>query len=230
MRRLGPPRRGQTGTGGDDTYNVPVGEGNLHVARAIAAAIHDGCDAVIAIAHGGEEYAPQTEAMMTQARAAADAGADAVVMHHPHVVSPLVVHDAEDGRRVPIFASIGNLVTNQGESWTPAYPAAQQDRRIVYLNGWTRIGMIADLDFRLGHAHQKVVAWGHHITWLDSDHVLDKSNPHPRMEARTLDAVEDHAVIDKLARDVLGPRAIFEDACWIERRGADATSGPTCRP
>jgi len=219
----------------------PSREGRERVARAVAAAFQDGCDAVIAIAHGGEEYAPQTEGMMTLARAAANAGADAVVFHHPHVVSPLVVYQTEDGRHVPIFASLGNLVSNQGESWTPAYPAAQEDRHLVYLNGWTRIGMIADLELRLdarptgqspfgvsARERASVSAFGYHVVFVESDHVLDKSNPHPRMAVRPLDRDTDRVIIDKLSRDKLGPRAIFENACWIERIGADAITGPSC--
>jgi hypothetical protein len=210
----------------------PDREGRLRVAKAVADAFQGGCDAVVAIFHGGEEYAPQTHGMLLMARAAAEAGADAVVIHHPHVVSPLEVLTTEDGRRVPVFASVGNLVSNQGESWTPAYPATQADRHLVYLNGWTRVGMLADLELRVdaGAGRQRVVAWGYHLVFTDNDHVLDKSNPHPHIAARTLDRAEDRAVIDKLARDAEGPRAVFDDPCWIERDGADATAGPSCRP
>jgi 2',3'-cyclic-nucleotide 2'-phosphodiesterase (5'-nucleotidase family) len=210
----------------------PTREGRLRVAKAVADAITGGCDAVIAIFHGGQEYAPQTDAMRAMARAAAEAGADAVVIHHPHVVSPLEIATTEDGRRVPIFTSVGNLVSNQGESWTPAYPATQEDRHVVYLNGWTRLGMLADLELRLdpGARRQHAVAWGYHLVFTDNDHVLDKSNPHPHIAARAVDATEDRAVIDKLARDERGPAAVFEDPCWIERDGADATAGPSCRP
>ncbi len=192
----------------------PNGEGRARVARAVNAAFRDGCDAVIAIAHGGEEYAPQTAAMMSLARAAADAGASAVVFHHPHVVSPLVTYVTADGRHVPIFASVGNLVSNQGESWTPAYPAAQRDRHIVYLNGWTRIGMLAEIDLRFD-ATGRNTTFGYDLVFVESDHVLDKSNPHPRIATRILLRDQDHVIIDKLARDAVGPRAIFDDPCWM---------------
>ena len=198
--------------------------GRLRVARAIADAFHDGCSAVIAIAHGGDEYAPQTDAMMAMARAAAEAGADAVVLHHPHVVSPLVAYQAEDGRRVPIFASLGNLVSNQGESWTPAYPPTQHDRHIVYLNGWTRVGMLADLE--IGSSAGERLAFGYHLVFVETDHLLDKSNPHPRIAARLVDPHADAHLIASLSRDAEGPRAIFEDPCWIERGGVPA---PSCR-
>ena len=47
-----------------------------------------GCDATIAILHGGVEYGDAGVGRSgVQARVAADAGADAVVIHHPHVPS-----------------------------------------------------------------------------------------------------------------------------------------------
>ena len=228
-------------TAGHLAIAAPDREGRLRVERAVARAFHDGCDAVVAIVHGGQEYAPQTGAMMALAAAAADAGADAVIIHHPHVVSPMVVHATEDGRKVPIFASLGNLVSNQGESWTPEFPATQRDRHIVYLNGWTRLGMVADLSFQLDAPRQKLAAWGYHLVFVDSDHVLDKSNPHPHIDARLLDPIKDHAVIDKLSRDAEGPRAVFDDGCWVEGSAAGGTprtgdveregaSLPACRP
>jgi poly-gamma-glutamate synthesis protein (capsule biosynthesis protein) len=194
----------------------PDRDGRLRAAKAVANAFHEGCDAVVAIVHGGEEYQPQTHAMMNAARAVAEAGAIAVVMHHPHVVSPLVVYETEDGRKVPIYASVGNLVSNQGESWTPEYPAAQKDRRIVYMNGWTRIGMIADLELSLG-ARSTLASFGDHLVWVDNEHAHDKSNPRAPITARLLEPEKDRAIIDKLSRDALGPRTIFDDPYWIER-------------
>jgi len=159
---------------------------------------------------------PQTHAMMNMGRAVAEAGAIAVVMHHPHVVSPLVVYETEDGRKVPIYASVGNLVSNQGESWTPDYPAAQKDRRIVYLNGWTRVGMIADLEIAVGARTTTLSSFGDHLVWVDNEHAHDKSNPRAPIAARLLDKKKDRAIIDKLARDAQGPRAIFDDPYWID--------------
>ncbi len=190
-------------------------DGRLRAAKAVANAFHEGCDAVVAIIHGGDEYQPQTHAMMNAARTVAEAGAIAVVMHHPHVVSPLVVYETEDGRKVPIYASVGNLVSNQGESWTSEYPATQKDRRVVYMNGWTRVGMIADLELRLG-ARTELASFGDHLVWVDNEHARDKSNPHAPISARLLDPEKDRAVIEKLSRDTLGPRAIFDDPYWIE--------------
>ena len=52
-----------------------------------------------------------------------------------------------DGRRVPIFESVGNLVSNQGESWKPAYLPVRKDRHVISLNAWTRLGVLAVLRY-----------------------------------------------------------------------------------
>lgn len=192
--------------------------GKKGTARALAAvrdARDAGCDAVVAIVHGGLEYEPQSRATMAQAIAVAEAGADAVVLHHPHVPSPVEVVRTSDARRVPVFASVGNLVSNQGESWTAAYPPMQRDPHVVYLNGWTRAGLVAEIDVRFGGARPEI-AWGYHVVWNDNDHVADKSNKTPAIDARLLDLDRDAAVVDKLGRDrALG--SLLTSPCWIER-------------
>jgi hypothetical protein len=184
------------------------------------------CDATIAIFHGGAEYARQTTLVMDQAAHAAEAGADAVVIHHPHVASPVVVHPTKDGRMVPLFASVGNLVTNQGESWKPPmFPVLPEDRHLVCVNGWTRLGVLADLAFSFdeGSARPRL-EWGMHLVWIDNEHAVDRTAPLPKIEARLLDPARDGEILAKLSEDRKGPRALFEDPCWIERDGASSTS------
>jgi poly-gamma-glutamate capsule biosynthesis protein CapA/YwtB (metallophosphatase superfamily) len=69
---------------------------------------------IIAVLHWGREYqtgpSPRQRA---DARLLIDAGADAVVGHHPHVLQPV---EAYRGR--PIFYSLGNLVFDQKDSLT----------------------------------------------------------------------------------------------------------------
>jgi poly-gamma-glutamate synthesis protein (capsule biosynthesis protein) len=171
------------------------------------------CDAVVAVFHGGTEYAGPTPETKRTARAAARAGAVAVVAHHPHVPAPVELVEGEGGRKVPFFASLGNLVSNQGESWTPAMPARNHDRRLVYVNGWTRVGMVADLAIELGERAR--VHWGYHLVWTENDHVLDRAQAAPRIAVRLLHAGDAPAVA-KLRRDGTGPVAIFDDDCRIE--------------
>jgi poly-gamma-glutamate capsule biosynthesis protein CapA/YwtB (metallophosphatase superfamily) len=173
------------------------------------------CDAVIAIFHGGEEYVAQTRASLAMGEVAADSGAVAVVIHHPHVVSPLAVYTTKDGRHVPIFASVGNLVSNQGETWEPStWPARQADRHTVYLNAWTRLGMLADLDVALGD--EPSVHWGYHLVWTENDHYKDKHDPHPRIETHVLDDERHADIIERLKSDKTGPIKVLNDVCKIQ--------------
>lgn len=197
--------------------------GRHQVAAAIARA-RNACDATVAILHGGVEYAEQTPAVMRVARQAADAGADAVVIHHPHIPSPVSVHKTKDGRAIPIFASVGNLVSNQGESWRPPmFPVLRDNRRLVCVNGWTRLGVLADLAFDfsegphgVGTSQGPKLDWTFHLLWTDNEHAEDKS-PVPKITTRLLDPEKDVAILSRLADDELGPLALFDDPCWVER-------------
>jgi poly-gamma-glutamate synthesis protein (capsule biosynthesis protein) len=86
-------------------------------------------DAILVSYHGGEEYvdAPITRAV-TMLRAAIDAGADAVIGHHPHVVQGVEWYA---GR--PIFYSLGNLLMRM-----------HRDHK------WTELGYLARLELRRG--------------------------------------------------------------------------------
>jgi hypothetical protein len=205
--------------------------GKQRIDRAFAKARAQ-CDATIAIFHGGDEYAPQTTMVMDQAAHAAEAGADAVVIHHPHIASPVVMHVTRDGRSVPLFASVGNLVTNQGESWKPnMFPVLTENRRLVCVNAWTRLGVLADLSFTFdeGAKHPRL-DWGMHLLWIDNEHAADHTVATPKIEARLLDPTGDKAIIDKLSEDVRGPRALFSDPCWVERNGGSRDGSAAATP
>lgn len=105
-------------------------------AEALAAAVRalrqgGGVDAIVVSYHGGEEYTdapiPRAAAML---RAAIDAGADAVVGHHPHVIQGVEWHA---GR--PILYSLGNLLMRMHRD-----------------HEWTGVGYLARLELRRGAA------------------------------------------------------------------------------
>lgn len=199
----------------------PVLSSKPRIDRALRRARGE-CDAVIAIVHGGDEYKKQTSVMIDQAAHAAEAGADAVVLHHPHVASPVVVVPTKDGRKVPIFASVGNLVTNQGESWKPPmFPVLRDNRRLVCVNGWTRLGVLADLSFDFGEGGAMTLDWRTHLVWIENEHADDRNVMVPRIAARLLDPERDKALVAKLAEDRRGPVALFEDPCWAARGSND---------
>ena len=205
------------------------GAGKQRIDRAFAKARAQ-CDATIAIFHGGAEYAPQISLVMDQAAHAAEAGADAVIIHHPHIASPVVIHKAKDGRSVPLFASVGNLVTNQGESWKPPmFPVLPEDRHLVCVNGWTRLGVLADLSFTFEPSGQKRprLDWGTHLVWIDNEHAEDRAVAMPKIAARLLEPSKDKAIVEALSKDRRGPLALFADPCWVERESA-APKDPRC--
>jgi len=195
--------------------------GTERIEHAVARARQQGCDALLVVLHGGREYAPQIWGPRLQARRAAEAGADAVVIHHPHVPSPFEVVTTRDGRRVPVFASVGNLVSNQGESWKPTmFPQAKEHQ--IALNAWTRVGMLADLawTWQAGAPGQRpALTWGYHLLWTENDHGLHPSDPMPRIEVRPLDPHADRALIDRLSTDEQGPKGVLTGSCWLAATG-----------
>jgi poly-gamma-glutamate synthesis protein (capsule biosynthesis protein) len=78
-------------------------------AAALVGAVRDQVDVVIAICHCGVEYIAFPPPYVTEAfERLADAGADLVVGHHPHVPQGIHIHNG-----VPICYSLGNFVFYQ---------------------------------------------------------------------------------------------------------------------
>lgn len=220
-------RRGACGRGRRMAVAPLTPEGKSRVDLAMRRA-RAACDGVVAIVHGGDEYAGQTTLVLDQAARAAEAGADAVVAHHPHVPSPISVRETRDGRRVPIFASLGNLVTNQGESWTASMPPVRaDDRRLVCVNGWTRLGVLADLRFSFEDDRARL-SWGAHLVWVDNEHATNREAVEPRIEARLLEPTADAEIVATLVTDRGGPTALFSEPCWHAREGAAPERDPRC--
>lgn len=86
-----------------------------HVAEASASAVVDGvkkarargdADIVVVSYHGGEEYVSvPLQGAVDLHHAAVDAGADAVLGHHPHVAQGIEIYKSK-----PIFYSLGNYL------------------------------------------------------------------------------------------------------------------------
>lgn len=81
----------------------------------------EACDVLLVIIHGAREYVPVPSLYWyTYALRLADAGADAVIGHHPHVPQGGTLRMTSDGRTVPVFFSTGNFI------FRPAMPVADQ--------------------------------------------------------------------------------------------------------
>jgi hypothetical protein len=137
---------------GDDQACAAVLEPD-RVLEEAAAARASGADIVLLSVHWGVEYdtAPQPRQVRTAHRLI-EGGVDALIGHHPHVLQPFEVVEAEDGRRGLIVYSLGNLVSNQSAWYEPGLHAAEQ--------GNPRDGLLLSLRLvkrRYGRGDQRVV-------------------------------------------------------------------------
>ena len=73
-------------------------------------------DAVIVLVHWGTEYSPKPDDEQRRwAGVFLEAGADLVAGSHPHVLQPLETLTGPEGKQVPVFWSLGNLVSRQDQ-------------------------------------------------------------------------------------------------------------------
>lgn len=84
-----------------------------HVRRTVRKA-DELADMVVVFPHWGEEYSLEpVQDQRDMAEVLMDAGADVIIGGHPHVIEPVEVLTASDGRKVPCFWSVGNFVSTQ---------------------------------------------------------------------------------------------------------------------
>lgn len=95
-------------------------------------------DFVIVLPHWGVEYEHEpSEKQEKMAKKLAEAGADAIIGCHPHVVQPMKVIKTSDGRRVPCYYSLGNFVSNM--FWFKCQLEGLAELEIVKWNGETTL-------------------------------------------------------------------------------------------
>jgi len=127
------------------------------VKKCIQNARADGADLVICYFHWGEEYQRSpNEYQQYMAREAASYGADAIFASHPHVVQGLeMITDAESGKNVPVFYSMGNFISNQ--------------RAETLDNRYTEQGIIAQVHLEYMKSTKQVlsVSMGAVPLWVD---------------------------------------------------------------
>lgn len=76
-------------------------------------------DIVIVSMHWGVEYQAEPNAEQRRlAQLVADGGADIIIGTHPHVIQTAEMLYTDDGRRVPVFYSLGNLISAQNKPAT----------------------------------------------------------------------------------------------------------------
>ncbi|HSA23817.1 MAG TPA: CapA family protein, partial [Myxococcota bacterium] len=87
--------------------------------RAVRTAREGGAELVVLSLHWGEEYrtAPRPEDVELAHRLV-DGGVDVLLGHHPHVLQPVELYPAADGRVGLIAFSLGNFLSNQARFYT----------------------------------------------------------------------------------------------------------------
>ncbi|HYL11049.1 MAG TPA: CapA family protein [Candidatus Acidoferrales bacterium] len=76
------------------------------------------CDLLLISIHWGTEYAPAPHPEDVElAHSFLEAGASAVLGHHPHVLQPVETYLTQDSRSTVIFYSLGNFLSNQSRQY-----------------------------------------------------------------------------------------------------------------
>jgi poly-gamma-glutamate synthesis protein (capsule biosynthesis protein) len=89
------------------------------------------CEALLVLVHWGTEYQSQPrEEDRALAQALFEAGALAVIGHHPHVLQPVEYQKTAAGRRTLVAFSLGNLLANQDRHYVHGQsPLRRGDKR-----------------------------------------------------------------------------------------------------
>ncbi|MFO0662296.1 MAG: CapA family protein [Polyangiaceae bacterium] len=197
-------------------------EGYAFVRKVVAdEATWEGCDARVAYVHGGIEYRPQSAKMMYLAHVIAPS-VDAVVFAHTHVpdgVELLSVDGSSRQRKVPVFRSLGNLLSNQGAAWSEGMATTLLGDRGAgdpIRTVWTRVAMLARLRFEFGAGEKAPpgVSYGYDLAFMD------RAGSHPTLMPLT----HDSPIGEQLKRGAFG--ALMEDRC---RRADGGASDLPCR-
>ncbi|BES65791.1 CapA family protein [Gottschalkiaceae bacterium SANA] len=130
-------------------------------------AVKASVDFVIVLPHWGQEYQRQPSRLQKNlADRWFDAGADAIIGSHPHVIQPMEVR--ANGQFIAY--SLGNAISNQRERvGKPAYWRFTEDGVLLFMtlskNPWTGETSIIDLRAQPTHVERKWTGeeWSHRI-------------------------------------------------------------------
>jgi poly-gamma-glutamate synthesis protein (capsule biosynthesis protein) len=178
---------------------------------ALTAAIRDTkarADIVLVSLHWGIHMVRGSiaEYQIEVAEAAIEAGADAILGHHPHLMKGIGFH-----RGKPIFFSLGNFAIEQPHVWDPAIVRTASFRHLVSLNpAWsleasymlpeeTRITAVVRLVVRNG----AIVEVRLHPAWIGDDSVPRLAPTGSEAFARIRDYLIDVTVSEGLATRIV---------------------------
>ena len=176
------------------------------------------CDALIVAIHWGTEYAdtPRPEDRRL-AHALLEAGALAIIGHHPHVLQPLEPYRTTSGRDTLIAFSLGNLLANQDRHYLHG--------RQPEANGKKRDSLLLRLSLVRPQPGAPVTLEGMAVlpVWIENNHYAARGK---REVARHIQPVlldeELQAISSRLvtlaARVATQPREVRQERIALERR------------
>ncbi|MFC3420104.1 CapA family protein [Salinicoccus hispanicus] len=133
------------------TNGIPVPQGQEYLVNFIdmptilsdMEALRDAVDLLVVSMHQGVEYAPlPREDHVIQFEQIAEAGADIVLGHHPHVLQPVDIYEREDGGETIIAYSLANFFSAQQDLQTKLGGIIEFDVRHQVNGGETAINGI----------------------------------------------------------------------------------------
>jgi poly-gamma-glutamate synthesis protein (capsule biosynthesis protein) len=176
------------------------------------------CDALIVAIHWGIEYmhTPNPEDRKL-ARALLEAGATAIIGHHPHVLQPIEPYRTTSGRDTLIAFSLGNLIANQDRHYVHG--------RRMEADGRKRDSVLLRFSLTRPQPGAPVALEG--VTalpvWIENNHyvALGRDRVPRHIQPVLLDA-ELQAINERLlalsARALTQPREVRQERTALERR------------
>ncbi|HEX8439647.1 CapA family protein [Archangium sp.] len=176
------------------------------------------CDALIVAIHWGTEYShtPHPEDRKL-ARALLEAGALAIIGHHPHVLQPIESYRTSSGRDTLIAFSLGNLIANQDRH----YIHGQQSED----SGKKRDSLLLRLSLVRPLPGAPVALEGLSVlpVWIENNHYVARGRSQvarhiqPVLLDEELLAIEER-LVSLASRAGTAPRAARQERTALERR------------
>ena len=200
------PGSGDEGTGLSEA-------GLLDVIKAARAQ----CDLLLVSIHWGVEYASEPLPHDIElAHKMLEAGAGAVIGHHPHVLQQIETYTTQDQRNTVIFFSLGNFLANQSRAYVNGL---MPDK-----TGETRDSIVAKFavvsrDYGRGGIRVELSQVGIMPVWVENNHLGLKNGRektpfiHPQFIDRELPRLQ--ARLDELSRET-SPLSTEQKQEWIQ--------------
>jgi len=162
-------------TGLIDTFDPQNLESSIaKITGKIKNAREDGAEVVVICLHWGAEYAREPNDFQQKLAAAmAELGADVIFGGHPHVLQPALYLTTSQGKKVPVFYSLGNFISDQREE--------------TVNNIYTEQGLIAKVTLRI---HREGGSTGRSAADLPTVEAPSGAEaPSPRVEVLSCEAI-----------------------------------------